>query len=112
MVGTVVVHSEGEAPESEGEAETDFAYGEPREATIDEVGRHPSDMPEDTEWARYENGTYTGQVDRSGDGDVEHEVHMSIEECTVEMLDDTTMDVWTFDGKVPGPMVRVQEGTT
>ena len=52
MVGTVIVHEEGQAADAEGEAGSEHAFGEPEEVTIDEISRHPSDMPADTEWAR------------------------------------------------------------
>ena len=33
-------------------------------------------------------------------------------EVTAELADGTTYDFWTFDGTVPGPMLRVMEGDT
>lgn len=109
MTGVVVVHEEGQAPDQAEQADGE-GYPETKPVTIDELSRHPSDLPADTEWARYEDGTYTGEVDRSGDEPVTHEVHFQIEEGVAEMVEGTTMEVWTFDGKIPGPMLRVQEG--
>jgi nitrite reductase (NO-forming) len=110
MVGTVVVHEQGQAPDEADEAESPFAFGEPEPVTIDEISRHPSNMPADTDWATYRDGNYTGSVDRLANGNATHEVHFQIEEGVTELLPNTTTELWTFDGTIPGPMIRVQAG--
>ena len=39
-------------------------------------------------------------------------VTLTIEEVTAELANGTTYDFWTFEGTVPGPMLRVMEGDT
>lgn len=39
-------------------------------------------------------------------------VTLTIKEVTAELAGGTTYDFWTFEGTVPGPMVRVMEGDT
>ena len=40
------------------------------------------------------------------------EITLTTKEVTAELADGTTYDFWTFDGTVPGPMLRVMEGDT
>ncbi|MBK7216619.1 MAG: nitrite reductase, copper-containing [Candidatus Promineofilum sp.] len=40
------------------------------------------------------------------------QVTLTAREVTAELADGTTYAFWTFDGTVPGPMVRVMEGDT
>ena len=40
------------------------------------------------------------------------QVTLTAKEVTAELADGTTYTFWTFDGTVPGPMVRVMEGDT
>lgn len=40
------------------------------------------------------------------------EVTLTTKELTSELADGTTYQFWTFDGTVPGPMLRVMEGDT
>ncbi|MCC7361165.1 MAG: nitrite reductase, copper-containing [Anaerolineales bacterium] len=39
-------------------------------------------------------------------------VTLTAEEVTAELADGTSYDFWTFDGTVPGPLLRVMEGDT
>jgi nitrite reductase (NO-forming) len=39
-------------------------------------------------------------------------VTLTIKEVTAELADGATYDFWTFDGTIPGPMLRVMEGDT
>jgi nitrite reductase (NO-forming) len=41
-----------------------------------------------------------------------HELHVSTRELTGVLDDGTTYTYWTFDGTVPGPMLRVRKGDT
>ncbi len=40
------------------------------------------------------------------------EITLTAKEVTAELADGTTYDFWTFDGTVPGPMLRVMQGDT
>ncbi|MBI3764366.1 MAG: multicopper oxidase domain-containing protein [Chloroflexi bacterium] len=40
------------------------------------------------------------------------EFTLTAKEVTAELADGVTYDFWTFDGTVPGPMLRVMEGDT
>lgn len=40
------------------------------------------------------------------------EITLTIRELTAELADGTSYTFWTFDGTVPGPMLRVMEGDT
>lgn len=79
--------------------------------TVEEVSRHPSALPDSPDYRRYEDGRYSGLVkDRTGP--IVQEVHFHIREVVAEVVPGTTLDVWTFDGAVPGPMLRARVGDT
>jgi nitrite reductase (NO-forming) len=78
--------------------------------TIDEMSRHPSAMPDSADYATYRDGEALDPTTRQGP--MNHEVHFAIKEGVAEILPGTTIDTWTFDGAVPGPMVRAQVGDT
>lgn len=40
------------------------------------------------------------------------EITLTFKELTAELADGTTYTFWTFDGTIPGPMLRVMEGDT
>ncbi len=40
------------------------------------------------------------------------EVNLTVQEVTAELADGATYTFWTFNGTVPGPLVRVMEGDT
>ncbi len=40
------------------------------------------------------------------------EITLTTQEVTAELADGATYDFWTFDGTVPGPLLRVMEGDT
>ncbi len=75
---------------------------------VDEISRHPTELPDSTDYALYEDGQYQNLVVR--DGPVDHEVHFHLKETVAEVLPGTTMDYWTFDGAIPGPMIRGRVG--
>lgn len=60
------------------------------------VARDPSDVPAPIN--RTENTTV--------------EVNLQVKEVRAEIADGAAYDFWTFNGTVPGPMVRVMEGDT
>lgn len=67
-------------------------------ATLDapNVARNPAEVP--------------APLGRSEPGTVD--VTLTVQELTAEMTDGTSYDFWTFDGTVPGPLIRVMEGDT
>ncbi len=84
----------------------------PAEPTdIDEISRHPSIMPDSARYTLYENGWYLNPNDR-GEAPITIEAHFRIREVVAEMVSGTTMDFWTFDGGIPGPMIRGRVGDT
>lgn len=60
------------------------------------VARDPSDVPEPIR--RTEPTTVS--------------ITLTIQELTAELADGATYSFWTFDGTVPGPMLRVMQGDT
>jgi nitrite reductase (NO-forming) len=85
--------------------------GQPaKPVTADEISRHPSELPRSADFALYRDGTYQRQTKRSGP--MNHEVHFTTREVVAEVVPGTTMDYWTFDGRIPGPMIRGRVGDT
>ncbi len=78
--------------------------------TVDEISRHPSELPRSADFALYRDGTYQQETRRSGP--MNHEVHFTTREVVAEVVPGTTMDFWTFDGRIPGPMIRGRVGDT
>jgi len=78
--------------------------------TVDEVSRHPSELPRSADFARYQDGTYLDEQQRTGP--MNHEVHFTTREVVAEVVPGATMDLWTFDGRIPGPMIRGRVGDT
>lgn len=60
------------------------------------IARDPNDVPHAI--ARDSNGVL--------------EINLTTKEVIGEMADGVTFNYWTFDGTVPGPMLRVREGET
>ncbi len=85
-----------------------FPPAEP--VTIDEISRHPSDMPDSPNYTQYADGTFSQPVERTGPLTIT--VHFQIAEGVAEVLPGTTMEYWTFNGAVPGPMIRGMVGDT
>jgi nitrite reductase (NO-forming) len=89
-------------------ADAPAAAVDAKTVTIDEMSRHPSAMPDSADYATYRDAEYSDLQARRGP--MTHEVYFTIKEGVAEILPGTTIDVWTFDGAVPGPMVRAQVG--
>lgn len=101
MAGLLIVsEADGEAAsDADGEAdehdEGDSSMADEHEA-VDWVIRHPADVPESV-----------------GDRDATTvEITLVAEEVTAQLADGTNFHFFTFDGTVPGPMLRVREGDT
>ena len=62
---------------------------------VSKIARNPSDVPQAT----------------FSENDVV-EISMTAKEVVGEMADGVTFNYWTFDGTVPGPFLRVHEGST
>ena len=75
-----------------------------------EISRHPTVMPSTSDYTLYEDGRYQKLVSRGGS--LVQEVHFHIAELTAEVVPGATMDYWTFDGGLPGPMIRARVGDT
>lgn len=50
--------------------------------------------------------------DPNGVGEYDVDIHLTAKEVIGEMAPGVTFNYWTFDGTVPGPMLRVKEGDT
>jgi len=83
---------------------------------VDEIARDPNDVPSPLVWEESvdvldsEEGTTTVEM-------IEHEsevveIFLETKEVLSEMGPEITFNYWTFDGQVPGPMLRVKEGDT
>jgi nitrite reductase (NO-forming) len=67
-----------------------------KEVDTDQVAADPTDIPD--------------PIDR--DEPTTHDVTLTVEEVTAEIEPGVTFDYLTFDGQIPGPMVRVRQGDT
>jgi len=66
----------------------------PPDVDVDRVAADPTDVPDSVDWSEPRR----------------HEISMETKELTAEIAPGVTFDYMTFDGQVPGPMVRVREG--
>ena len=78
--------------------------------TADEISRHPSELPGSADYALYADGKYQRLTKRAGP--MTHEVHFTSREVVAEVVPGATMTYWTFDGRIPGPMLRARVGDT
>jgi len=67
---------------------------ESKPADVERVAADPTDVPDPVDWNEPR----------------EHDVSMETVEVTAEIEPGTTFDYMTFDGRIPGPMVRVRRG--
>ncbi len=81
-----------------------------RPVTIDEISLHPSEMPASADYALYADGRYERLTRRAAGEALVHEVYFTTREVIAEVVPGTTMEYWTFDGRIPGPMVRARVG--
>lgn len=70
--------------------------GPPRPVDVEYIAREPTDLPP--------------PLDRDNPATVE--VQLEAREVVAEIEDGTTFVYWTFNGKVPGPFLRVRVGDT
>lgn len=97
------------APSADG-ATAAAASAPAEEVTIEDISRGATSMPDSADYTRYEDGEALDPVER--DGPITIEARFGIVEGAAEMLPGTTMDFWTFDGGIPGPMIRGRVGDT
>lgn len=90
------------------QVKTDREKTPAKEPDVKEISRHPSELPETTRYTLFKNGKYQKPAD--GNDPITKEVHFNIQEVTAEVVDGTTREFWTFNGKIPGPMIRAKVG--
>lgn len=93
-----------------GDGEAVVASAAAGEVTIDDISRAATSLAHSATYTRYEDGEALDPVERNGP--ITIEARFRIVEGTAEMLPGTTMDFWTFDGGIPGPMIRARVGDT
>lgn len=79
-----------------------------KEPDVEEISRHPTNLPETPRYTLFEDGEYRNPV--KGSEPITKEVHFDIREVNAEVVEGTTREFWTFNGKIPGPMVRAKVG--
>lgn len=110
-MGYVIARDSGGATALPPVQETPEPSPAPAQPTdVDEISRHPTEMPDSADYTLYEDGQYQNPIERTGP--ISHEVHFHLAELVAEMVEGTTMQFWTFDSQVPGPMVRARVGDT
>ena len=82
----------------------------PSAVTISEISRHPSDMPDNPNYTDYSGGKWSNPVKRTGP--ITITAHFQIKEGIAEVVKGTYLEYWTFDGAIPGPMIRGMVGDT
>lgn len=84
--------------------------GSPPAVTIDEISRAPSDMPDSPNYTVYSGGGWSDPVTRTGP--ITINATFQIKEGIAQVVEGTYLEYWTFDGAVPGPMIRGMVGDT
>ena len=85
----------GDAPAGEGTT-TQTVAQTTANATAESVAADPTDVPDPVDWSEPRH----------------HEVTLEAVEVTAEIEPGVTFDYMTFDGQIPGPMIRVRQGDT
>lgn len=78
------------------EDESDPSMPDAKATTIDRIAADPADVPPPVDWTDPQH----------------HEVTLRTEEHTAEVEPGVTFDYMTFEGQIPGPMIRVRQGDT
>lgn len=98
-------------PQASSPPQDPAASSEPaRPVTTDEISLHPSAMPDSADYAFYADGKYDQLTRRAAGEPVVHEIHLTTREVVAEVVPGATMEYWTFDGRIPGPMLRARVG--
>ncbi len=70
-----------------------------QQRSVDQVAADPTDVPD--------------PIDRGpGTQSQHHEIELEVQEVTAEIEEGKTFNFLTYEGQIPGPMVRVQQGDT
>jgi nitrite reductase (NO-forming) len=91
------------SPDNEGD-------GDPGAADQQTTENGPAAKTPDVETVAADPAAVPDPIDR--DEPTTHEVTLTVEEVTAEVEPGVTFDYMTFDGQVPGPMIRVRQGDT
>lgn len=95
LAGCIGPLSESE-PEEEENPEDEGGLNPAEEPDVETIAGDPTDVPPPVDW----------------DEPRRHEIEMVTEEYTAEVEPGVTARFMTFDGQIPGPMIRVREGDT
>ncbi|MCO6442271.1 MAG: nitrite reductase, copper-containing [Nitrococcus mobilis] len=91
------------------QAEPSIAKNRTKPLHIKEISRHPANLPPSANYTLYEDGAYSRPVEHRH-GPLMIEVHFKVQEVVAEITEGTTLEFWTFNGKIPGPMIRARSG--
>ena len=109
--GGAVQAAASAAPQASSPPLEPAASSEPaRPVTTDEISLHPSEMPDSADYGLYADGKYDRLTRRAAGEPLVHEVHFTTKEVVAEVVSGATMEYWTFDGRIPGPMLRARVG--
>lgn len=89
----------------------DFWESEAGPEKIPEISRHPTEMPDSPDYGVYRDGEL-GEKAEAPRGPMTQEVHLRVREVVAEVVEGTTLELWTLDGRIPGPMLRSRVGDT
>ncbi|WP_248516780.1 copper-containing nitrite reductase [Salinarchaeum laminariae] len=95
LAGCISAPEEGSVSANDTEAQ-DEELDAAKTTDVDRVAADPTDVPD--------------PINRSSS--VEHDVTLTTQEVTAELEPGVTFDFMTFEGRVPGPMIRVRRGDT
>lgn len=84
------------APGPDGTPTTTQVQNQTKQPTVDTVAADPADIPDPVDWSSPKH----------------HDVTLTAKEVTAEIEPGVTFDYMTFDGQIPGPMIRVRQGDT
>ncbi|WP_339103566.1 copper-containing nitrite reductase [Haloterrigena salinisoli] len=85
---------DGAAQDTDAETGDDADLSTAESVDVDRVARDPTDVPDPVDWNEPR----------------EHDVTIRTERVTAEIEPGVTFDYMTFEGRVPGPMIRVRRG--
>ncbi|MFB6142221.1 MAG: copper-containing nitrite reductase [Halorientalis sp.] len=85
-----------DAPRASDTRTTSRSSAVAQQTDTDQVAADPTALPDPVDWSSPRT----------------HEVTLTAEEVTAEIEDGVTFDYMTFDGQIPGPMIRVRQGDT
>jgi nitrite reductase (NO-forming) len=87
--------NDDEAEETDGNDDEE-GLPEPEPVDVDRIAADPTDVPDPVDWNEPR----------------EHEITLESIEAVAEIEDGVTLRYMTYEGQIPGPMIRVREGDT